>query len=430
MRKWYSLIDKVYLLPNLEQAYREVRRNKGSRTKGVDNQSMTDFESALEKNLCQLSEELKEGSYRPSPVRRVYIDKPDGSKRGLGIPTIRDRVVQQSLLKVLQPIFDPEFHPSSYGYRPKRSSHHAIAKAERFSRYYGLKHVADMDLSKCFDTLDHRLIVQSVGRRVSDGKILKLIEHFLKAGALERERFEPAVKGSPQGGIISPLLMNIYLDDFDQFMRNENIRMVRYADDILLFAPTKAHAGNYKAKATKYLEQELKLKVNHKKSSLTNLEIGIDYLGVTIKSYGVVVPPKSIKKFKDKVRMLTPRNRGKSITNFIKELNPILRGFSNYYRIGLTKRLFKELMSWIRRRLRMMVMKGWKSWKPLHRQLRRMGYRGKFQKISVTRWKNSSTTPIHMALPAAYFRDLGLYALDKVEGNTLHQHYDFVLNKV
>lgn len=430
MRKWYSLIDKVYSLPRLEQAYREVKRNKGSRTKGVDKQSIAEFGKALEENLCQLSEELKEGSYKPQPVRRVYIDKPDGSKRGLGIPTIRDRVVQQSLLNVLQPIFDPEFHPSSYGYRPKRSAHHAIAKAERFSRHYKLDHVADMDLSKCFDTLDHRLVVQSVGRRVSDGKVLKLIEQFLKAGVLEKERFEPTIKGSPQGGIISPLLMNIYLDDFDQYMKNQGIRMVRYADDILLFAPTKAHAGGYMAKAAKYLEQKLKLEVNRKKSRLSNLQEGIDYLGMTIKSFGVVASSKSIQKFKDKIRAHTPRNRGKSLISFIKELNPVLRGFANYFRIGLAKKLFQNLMSWIRRRLRMMVMKGWKSWKPLHKQLRRLGYQGKFQKISVTRWRNSSTNLIHMALPRNYFSDRGLYEMDMLAVNTLHQHYDFVLNKV
>src|SRR5690606_29609279 len=212
MRKWYSLIDKVYTLPKLEQAYHQVRRNKGSRTTGVDKQSMADFSLAMKENLCQLSKELKDGSYKPQPVRRVYIDKPDGSKRKIGIPTIRDRIVQQSLLNVLQPIFDPVFHPSSYGYRPKRSAHHAVAKAERFSRHYGLCHVADMDLSKCFDTLDHQLILQSVGQKVSDGKILRLIGTFLKAGVLEGERFTPTKERSPQGGIISPLLMNIYLD--------------------------------------------------------------------------------------------------------------------------------------------------------------------------------------------------------------------------
>lgn len=430
MRKWYSLIDKVYSLPKLEQAYHEVRRKKGSRTMGADKQSMADFSSAMKENLCQLSTELKEGRYKPQPVRRVYIDKPDGSKRNLGIPAIRDKIVQQSLLNVLQPIFDPDFHPSSYGYRPKRSAHHAIAKAERFSRHYGLSHVADMDLSKCFDTLDHRLILQSVGKRVSDGKVLNLIRSFLEAGVLEKERFTPTKKGSLQGGIISPLLMNIYLDDFDQHMKNSGFRMVRYADDILLFASTKAQAGEYMAKATKYLEQELKLKVNKTKSSLSGLKKGIHYLGVVIRTYGVSVTRKSIKRFKEKVRSITPRNRGKSIETFIRQLNPVLRGFSNYFRIGLTKRLFQDLMSWIRRRLRMMIMKSWKSWKLLHRQLRRMGYKGKFEKISVTRWRNSSTTPVHMALPKQYFLDIGLYPMETVDGNTLHQYYSSVLNKV
>lgn len=430
MRKWYSLIDKVYTLPKLEQAYHQVRRNKGSRTTGVDKQSMADFSLAMKENLCQLSKELKEGSYKPQPVRRVYIDKPDGSKRKLGIPTIRDRIVQQSLLNVLQPIFDPVFHPSSYGYRPKRSAHHAVAKAERFSRHYGLCHVADMDLSKCFDTLDHQLILQSVGQKVSDGKILRLIGTFLKAGVLEGERFTPTKEGSPQGGIISPLLMNIYLDEFDQYMKNSEIRMVRYADDILLFASTKAQAGEYMAKATKYLEQKLKLEVNKTKSCLSNLTAGIHYLGMVIKTYGVVVSFKSIKKFKEKVRLITPRNNGKSIETFIRQLNPVLRGFTNYFRIGSTHRLFRDLMSWIRRRLRMMIMKSWKSWKPLHRQLRRMGYKGKFEKVSVTRWRNSSTTPIHMALPNQYFLDIGLYPMEEVSGKTLHQYYSFVLNKV
>lgn len=397
---------------------------------GVDRQSMADFSSAMKENLYQLSKELKEGSYKPQPVRRVYIDKPDGSKRKLGIPAIRDRVVQQSLLNVLQPIFDPDFHPSSYGYRPKRSAHHAIAKAERFSRHYDLCHVADMDLSKCFDTLEHQLILQSVGQKVSDGKILGLIGTFLKAGVLEGARFTPTKKGSPQGGIISPLLMNIYLDEFDQYMKTSEIRMVRYADDILLFASTKAQAGEYMAKATKYLEQKLKLEVNKTKSCLSDLSAGIHYLGVVINTYGVSVSSKSIKRFKEKVRLITPRNKGKSIETFIKQLNPVLRGFANYFRIGITHRLFRNLMSWIRRRLRMMIMKSWKSWKPLHRQLRRMGYKGKFEKISVTRWRNSSTTPVHMALPKQYFLDIGLYPMETVSGKTLHQYYSSVLNKV
>ncbi|MCK5022539.1 MAG: group II intron reverse transcriptase/maturase [Candidatus Aenigmarchaeota archaeon] len=430
MRKWYSLIDKVYSIPKLAEAFEKVKKNKGSRTSGVDKVSIADFKQNLQSNLYQLSKELKSGEYTPQAVRRVYIDKPDGSKRGLGIPTIRDRVVQQSLLNVLQPIFEPDFHPSSYGYRPKRSAHQAVAKAERFSRYYGLEYVADMDLSKCFDTLDHKLILQSVNQKVSDGKVLNLITKFLTSGVLKGEDFEPTDKGSPQGGIISPLLMNIYLDNFDQYMKHQGIRIVRYADDILIFAPTKSKSGEYMAKAENYLEKELKLEVNRKKSHLTSLDNGIAYLGFVITSFGVVVSEKSIRKFKDKVRKLTPRTKGKSIHYFIGELNKLLQGFSNYYCIGLTKGLFENLMSWIRRRLRMMIMKAWKSWKPLHKQLRRMGYKGNFEKISVTRWRNSNSPLIHMALRNFWFEEAGLYQMEKVVTNTLHQYFDVVLNKV
>lgn len=431
MRKWYSLIDKVYTLKKLEEAFVKVKKNKGSRTSGVDNVSISEYEQNLKGKLCQLSKELKSGEYAPQAVRRVYIDKPDGSKRALGIPTIKDRIAQQSLLNVLQPIFDPEFHPSSYGYRPNRSAHHAIAKAERYSRYYGLDCVADMDMSKCFDTLNHKLILQSVNRKVSDGKVLSLIEKFLKSGVLDQEEFEETEKGSPQGGIISPLLMNIYLDNFDQYMKQQGIRIVRYADDILIFAPTKAKSGEYMAKAINYLEKALKLEVNKEKSHLTNLEEGIAYLGFVItKSYGVMVSKKSIRKFKDKVRKLTPRNKGKSIHYYIKGLNKLLRGFSNYYRVGLSKSLFRDLMSWIRRRLRMMIMKAWKSWKPLEKQLRRMGYKGEFQRIAVTRWRNSNNPVTHKALPNRWFKENGLFDMTEVVTETLHQYYAEVLNKV
>lgn len=430
MRKWYSLIDKVYSLGNLEESFVKVKKNKGSKTKGIDGVSVKDFELHLRENLYQIQKELKSGTYQPQAVRRVYIDKPDGSKRPLGIPTVRDRIVQQSLLNVLQPIFEPDFHPSSYGYRPNRSAHHSIAKAERFARYYGLECVVEMDLSKCFDTLDHSLILQTINQKVSDGKVLNLIEKFLKSGVLNQDEFEPTEKGSPQGGIISPLLMNIYLDNFDQYMKQQGIRIVRYADDILIFAPTKAKSGKYMAKAVKYLEGELNLVANRKKTHLTNTEKGIAHLGFVITNYGVVVSKESIKKFKEKVRKLTPRTKGKSIHYYIKELNMLLRGFSNYFRIGLSKSVFKGLMSWIRRRLRMMIMKAWKSWRPLHKQLRRKGYEDKFKKISVRRWRNSNCTLIHMALPKAWFEDNGLFDMERVVTNTLHQYYDIVLNKV
>ncbi len=369
MRKWYSLIDKVYSRPNLLDAFDKVKRNKGSKTKGIDGISVKEFREHLGENLCQIHDELKSGRYMPQAVRRVYINKEDGSKRPLGIPTIKDRIVQQALLNILQPIFEPEFHPSSYGYRPGRSAHHAVAKSERFTRHYGLVHVVDMDLSKCFDTLVHSLILTAVNEKVSDGKVLKLISSFLKSGIVEDGKLSPTNVGSPQGGIISPLLTNIYLNRFDWYMKNKGIRIVRYADDILIFATTKNQAGKYRAIATKFLEGNLKLTVNTKKTHLTNLNKGIPYLGFILHSFGVSVSEKSIKKFKDKVRKLTPRNQGRKLDCYLHELNLLLKGYSMYYRVALSKSLFKELMSWVRRRLRMMIMKSWKSWKGLHRQL-------------------------------------------------------------
>lgn len=430
MRKWYSLIDKVYSRPNLLEAFDKVKRNKGSKTSGIDRVSVKEFREHLGDNLSQLHYELKSGTYKPQAVKRVYIEKEDGSKRPLGIPTIRDRVVQQALLNILQPIFEPEFHPSSYGYRPGRSAHHAIAKAERFTRYYGLDHVVDMDLSKCFDTLDHNLIISLVNEKVSDGKVLNLILSFLKSGLVEDGKLKPTEIGSPQGGIISPLLTNIYLNRFDHYMKNKGIRIVRYADDILIFAETKSQSGKYRAIATKYLEQDLKLKVNIKKTHLTNLSQGIPYLGIVLRTFGVSVSEKSIQKLKDKIRKLTPRNQGRKLYYYIDELNLLLKGYSMYYRVALSKRVFRNLMSWIRRRLRMMIMKSWKSWKGLHKQLRRMNYKCSFEKISVTRWRNSNCQLLHMALPNSWFDEKHLFNMERVKTNTLHQYYNLVLNKV
>jgi RNA-directed DNA polymerase len=430
MRKWYSLIDKVYSRPNLLGAFDKVKRNKGGKTAGIDGVSVKGFRKHLFDHLCQLQEELESGTYRPQAVKRVYIEKEDGSKRPLGIPTIRDRVVQQALLNVLQPIFEPGFHPSSYGYRPNRSAHHAVAKAERFTRHYGLDQVVDMDLSKCFDTLDHELILSSVNEKVSDGKVLNLISSFLKSGIVEDGKLSPTQIGCPQGGIISPLITNIYLNRFDHYMKGKGIRIVRYADDILIFAETRSQAGGYRALATKFLERDLRLKVNVDKTHLTNLDQGIPYLGFVLHNFGVSVSEKSIRKFKEKVRKLTPRNQGRKLYRYIDELNLLLKGYSMYYRAALSKKVFANLMSWTRRRLRMMIMKSWKSWKGLHKQLRRMGYKGSFEKISVTRWRNSSCQLLHMALPNSWFDDKYLFNMERVITNTLHQYYNFVLNKV
>jgi RNA-directed DNA polymerase len=310
--KYYSLIDKVYSRKNLERAYQAVRANKGA--PGVDGQTVDAYGENLEAELDTLHLELKTGTYKPMPVRRVEIPKPDGSKRPLGVPTVRDRVVQQALLNVMQPIFDPEFHPSSYGYRPRRSCQQAVAKAERFMNQYGLRYVVDMDLSKCFDRLDHELILQGINRKISDGSVLRLIRQFLEAGVMKDGVYEETEVGSPQGGVISPLIANIYLDHFDQTMRSRGIRIVRYADDILVFARSLRQAEKYKRIAFGILEDELRLVVNREKTQITSVHKGVPYLGFVIHRRYVSIDLKKIKAFKDTIRKLTPR--GEACSNY------------------------------------------------------------------------------------------------------------------
>lgn len=422
MRKWYSLIDKVYREKNLYEAFKAVKTNKGA--PGIDGETIEDFEARLEENIEKLHHELKTNTYVPEKVKRVYIDKPDGGKRPLGIPTVRDRIIQQALLNIIQPIFETEFHPSSYGYRPKRSCQQAVAKAERFMNKYGLEYVVDMDLSKCFDTLDHEMIVKAVNKRISDGKILKLIKAFLKSGVMDDGVYYETEEGSPQGGVVSPLIANIYLDYFDKKMMAEKIRIVRYADDILIFARTKTEAGRVNALATKILEEELKLKVNKGKTHITNSSKGVAFLGFKIYRNRVKIHPKRIARIKNKIRKLTPRNSGKNVEMMIQELNPVIRGWANYFKVADCGRVFREIGSWLRRRLRMKKMREWKSWEALHRQLRRIGYKGEFKKITMSKWRNSLSPLINMALPNKWFDSLKLFDMTKVKVGTLYCYYE------
>jgi len=420
MKKWYSLIDKIYRKENLELAFKRVKRNHGA--PGIDGETVEDYAENLEVNTELLHEKLKTNAYEPSPVRRVEIEKPDGGIRLLGVPTVKDRVVQQAIVNIIGELFDATFHPSSYGYRPKHSQHQAVAKAESFINKYKLTEVVDMDLSKCFDTLDHEIIMDTVAELISDGKVLKLIKKFLKSGVMKSETFEATEIGSCQGGVISPLLSNIYLNKFDQKMMSKGIRIVRYADDILIFAKDKKTAGNYLTYARKILEEELKLKVNETKTKVTSVREGVEFLGFVIRSSYVQINPKRIKRFKDKVREITKRGTGRKLEDIIKKLNPILRGWMNYYKVANIKTLASELMSWIRRRLRMIKMKQWKTYKKMHKEMRRLGIKGTGEKMAVTRWKNSNVHMIHMLLPNKYFENLGLIDLCNYEVGLLSNY--------
>jgi RNA-directed DNA polymerase len=278
-----------------------------------------------------------------------------------------------------------------------------------------------MDLSKCFDRLDHNLILESVNRKVSDGSVLKLIKSFLKAGVMTDGLFEDTEIGSPQGGVISPLLTNIYLDHFDQEMMRRKIRIVRYADDILILARNGKRAEKYLSIAVKILEDDLKLVVNREKTHLTDVHQGVPYLGFVIYSNRVTINLKKVKSFRKRVRELTPRNHGMNVREMIKRLNPVLRGWGNYFRIANCKGIFEKLMEWIRRRLRMKKMREWKSWEGLHKALRRIGHKGEFLKISMVRWRNSCSPPVHKALPNKWFDELKLVNLSKIKTGILHQ---------
>jgi RNA-directed DNA polymerase len=280
-----------------------------------------------------------------------------------------------------------------------------------------------MDLSKCFDRLDHDLILQGVNQKVSDGSVLRLIRKFLVAGVMNDGAWEVTEVGSVQGGCFSPLIANIYLDRFDQEMKARNIRIVRYADDILIFARTKQEAGRYQQIATQFLEGELKLTVNAKKTHITSVQQGVPYLGFVIYPKCVAINPKKIKAFKDRIRQLTPRNHGMNVEEMVKQLNPVLRGWANYFRVANCKGILRELMQWIRRRLRMKKMREWKSWKQLHKALRRRNYQGEFEKISMNRWRNSASPLINMALPNSWFDKLGLINLDSFVVGNLRRYY-------
>jgi len=410
---YYSLYDRMLSVDNLRKGFFKVKSSKGAA--GIDGQTIADFALDLEHNLALLAQEMRDKSYRPLPVRRVEIPKPHGGVRLRGIPSVRDRVVQQALLEILQPIFDPEFHPSSYGYRPGRSAHQAIAKATLFIREYDMRWVVDMDLSKCFDTLDHEIIIQSVRKRVADGSILNLIRMFLEGGVLTDKGWQSSDLGSPQGGVISPLLANIYLDSFDRFMKGRNYRIVRYADDILIFTRSKSAAANALKQASKYLERDLKLKVNRDKTHVVHSFKGVKFLGVKIRSGHTEIQDSKVRGFKTKVKKITRRNSPVNLEKVIEDLNPVLRGFSNYFRIANCKGLFEELSKWIRRRLRCKQMALWKKPGRLHRRLGQLGYKGDFKKIRMQSWHNSKSPLASYALPNKYFDDLGLFDLGSVQ---------------
>jgi group II intron reverse transcriptase/maturase len=272
-----------------------------------------------------------------------------------------------------------------------------------------------MDLSKCFDTLDHDIIIEAFRKRITDGSILKLLRKFLRSGVMTGKGWEASTTGSPQGGVISPLIANVYLDAFDQFMKSREHRIVRYADDILVFTRSKRAAENACKQAARYLEGELKLTINRQKTHVGHSSEGVNFLGVVIRTSFIRIQEEKIRKFKGKVREITRRNSPVNLVKVIADLNPVYRGFVNYFKIANCQKVFKGLSRWIRRRLRAKQMVLWKKPKRLHRRLRQLGYKGEFKAIKMSSWRNAASPLASFTLPNKYLRGLGLFDLSSVK---------------
>lgn len=389
MKKIHSLIDKVYHPTNLNMAWEKVRSNKGAG--GIDKETIITFEAKVDIELQRLNEELKKGVYKPLPVKRIYIDKPGkkGEKRPLGIPTIRDRICQQALKNRLEPIMEQFFNGCSFGYRPGRSQHMAMRKIWKDIND-GNDWIVDGDLRDYFGTVNHELLINLIARKVSDGKILKLIRHMLEAGFMKKGQIYPTNAGTPQGSVISPLLSNVYLTPFDNIMTNAGYKLTRFADDWLIVCKTRKEAEDALNLAKKTLER-LGLKIHPEKTRITNIKWGFEFLGYKVKegkglrlnkakiksnihTKNLYAYPKdkSIKKFKEAIRERTKRRIPLTMKELIDNINPVIRGWGNYFRKAHVRKLFNMLDRWIVRRLWSHHYKKWRNcgWKKYpHKEL-------------------------------------------------------------
>jgi group II intron reverse transcriptase/maturase len=377
VRKAHSLIGRVYDPRNLARAWARVKENRGAG--GVDRISIDRFECEHRRYLTVLHQRLAEGSYRPLPVRRVEIDKPGSTaKRPLGIPAVVDRVCQQALRQVLEPIFEPTFSEVSFGFRPERSAHMAMRRIWGQMQEGG-RWIVDADIADFFGTISHDRLVALVAERVADSKVLSLIRQILTAGVLRDGVYESTIAGTPQGGVISPLLSNIYLHVFDEQMQRAGFQLTRYADDWLCVCRTREEAERALASARAVLEGQLGLRIHPEKTRIVHVTQGFEFLGYKIglgrglrfKSGGIglyAIPrQRSIDRFKDKVRALTRRRIAVPLEELIHVLNPVIRGWGMYYRRANVRRLFNRLNRWIVRRIWGWRFKRWRNagWRTL-----------------------------------------------------------------
>lgn len=409
-----GLMERALSRSNLMTALKRVERNKGSA--GVDGMTVVELRDFLRREWLRMRGELLAGRYRPLPVKRVEIAKPDGGTRKLGVPSVVDRFIQQALLQVLQPMIDPTFSSNSYGFRPGRSAHQAILAAQRHVQD-GRSVVVDVDLEKFFDRVNHDVLMGRLARWIDDKRVLGLIRRFLEAGVVVLGVLEEGREGTPQGGPLSPLLANILLDEVDKELERRGHAFVRYADDLNVYVRSRA-AGVRVMQLLRRLFDGLRLRINEEKSAVADATTRT-FLGFVLYRYRDevkrAVAPKAMARMKDRVRALTRRNGGKSFADVVDTLTVYLRGWRGYFRIAQRSKVFADVDGWIRHRLRALKLKQWRRGETAHREALRMGANpNAAARIAgnLRCWWLNARMLANSIMPNRFFDDLGLPRLD------------------
>jgi len=410
-----ATMEAVVSRENMRLALHAVERNRGAA--GVDGMTTGQLRGHLRQQWEPIKAHLLEGSYQPQPVRRVDIPKPGGGTRMLGIPTVMDRLIQQALHQVMSPVWEPDFSEHSYGFRPRRGAHDAV-KAARVHVEAGHRWVVDLDLEKFFDRVNHDVLMARVERKIKDRRMLGLIRRYLQSGMMVGGLMEQRVEGTPQGGPLSPLLSNILLDDLDKELERRGHRFCRYADDCNVYVKSARAGERVMASLKAFLGEKLRLKVNEAKSSVTH-PWETKFLGYSMTVHRqprLKVAARSVERFKDKVRQLVHVGRGRNLQRFIeKDLNPVVRGWANYYGKATTYGVFEDLDGWLRRKLRCLI---WRQWKRPYSRARRLIALG-FTEAKAWccacngrgPWWNAGAPHMNAAYPAAEFQRMGLVSL-------------------
>jgi RNA-directed DNA polymerase len=411
------VMEEVCERENRRAALKRVRANQGS--PGIDGMTVEELPGYLEQHWPVIREQLLSGTYEPKPVRRVEIPKPDGGVRKLGIPTVLDRFVQQAVQQVLQEQWDPTFSEHSYGFRPGRSAQQAVAQAQRYiAEGYGW--CVDFDLEKFFDRVNHDKLMGAIAKRVEDKRLLKLIRAFLNAGVMEDGLVSPSVEGTPQGGPLSPLLSNLVLDELDRELERRGHRFVRYADDSNIYVRSERAGQRVMESVKRFITDKLKLKVNESKSAVAKPQER-KFLGFSFTSGKELkrkIAPKAIDRFKERIREITAKSRGRSMGKVMEELAPYVRGWRGYFGFCETPSVLQQLDSWIRRRVRCAFWRQWKTGRQRYAELVRRGVSAESAaKTAGSRcgpWRVSQSPALDQALSNAYLTSFGLPSL--VEG--------------